>query len=137
MRLPYRRCRKSDHSCLCRFLAHAVMAQFACILTASSMQHHYDQMRTTVTIVTEAEQLLRQAMKHTGQSFKEVLNRAILKGLANETVAADEEPFVVISKPMGLRTGLDPGRLNSLADDLEADAFLALTNQLLSRQADE
>ena len=39
----------------------------------------------------------------------------------------EEEPFVVASRPMGLRPGYDAGRLNSLADDLEADAFLALT----------
>ena len=75
-------------------------------------------MRTTVTLVPEAERLLRDAMKRTGQSFKEVLNQAVLKGLANDCVVADEEPFVVSSRPMGLRSGFDAGRLNSLADDL-------------------
>lgn len=72
-------------------------------------------------------------MKRSGQSFKEVLNQAIVKGLANERVEPDEEPFVVAARPMGLRPGFDAGRLNALADDLEADAFLALTNDLTSR----
>lgn len=85
-------------------------------------------MRTTVTLVPEAELLLRNAMKRTGQSFKQVLNEAILKGLANEPVEPDEEPFVVESRPTGLRPGIDAGRLDSVADDLEADSFLALTN---------
>lgn len=87
-------------------------------------------MRTTVTLVPEAELLLRNAMKRTGQSFKQVLNQAILKGLANEPIEPDEEPFVVESRPMGMRRGFDAGRLNSLAGDLEADSFLALTNDL-------
>ena len=72
-------------------------------------------------------------MKHSGQSFKEVLNQAILKGLANERITPEEEPFVVASRPMGLRPGYDGGRLNSLADDLDADAFLSLTRELLNR----
>lgn len=90
-------------------------------------------MRTTVTLVPEVEALLRNAMKRSGQSFEEVLNQAILRGLANEHVEAEEEPFVVAARPMGLRLGRDAGGLNSLADDLEADAFLALTNDLTSR----
>ena len=44
-------------------------------------------------------------MKRSGQSFNEVLNQAILKGLANERITPEEEPFVVASRPMGLRPG--------------------------------
>lgn len=87
-------------------------------------------MRTTVTLVPEAELLLRNAMKRTGQSFKQVLNQAILKGLANQPIEPEEEPFVVESRPMGIRRGFDAGRLNSLAGDLEADSFLELTTDV-------
>ena len=76
-------------------------------------------------------------MKRSGQSFKEVLNQAILKGLADDAIVPEEEPFVVKSRPMGLRPGYDRGRLNALADDLEADAFLALTKDLLNRREEE
>lgn len=78
-------------------------------------------------------------MKRSGQSFEEVLHQAILKGLAdeNEGVEPNEEPFVVAARPMGLRLGLAAGRLSSLADDLEADAFLALTNDLTSQAEGE
>ena len=94
-------------------------------------------MRTTVTLVPEVEALLRNAMKRSGQSFEEVLNQAILKGLADEYVEPAEEPFVVAARPMGLRPGIDAGRLNALADDLEADAFRALTNDLTTRAEGE
>ena len=94
-------------------------------------------MRTTVTLDPEIEVLLRNAMKRSGQSFEEVLNQAILRGLANERVEPDEEPFVVAACQMGLRPGIDAGRLNALADDLEAAAFLALTNDLTTRAEGE
>ncbi len=76
-------------------------------------------------------------MKRSGQSFEEVLNQAILTGLAHECVEPDEAPFVVAARPMGLRIGLDAGPLNALADDLEAAAFLALTNDLATRDEGE
>ena len=106
-------------------------------LTAKRALHHDASMRTTVTLVPDVERLIRNAMEQSGQSFKEVLNQAILKGLANESLSPDEEPFVVASRPMGLRPGYDAGRLNSLADDLEAEAFLALTKDLLNRTEEE
>ena len=93
-------------------------------------------MRTTVALDPEAERLLRDAMKRTGQSFKQVLNQAVLKGLASDRLVADQEPFVVSSRPMGLRAGFDAGRLNSLADEFKADAFMALTDDLLHRRED-
>jgi hypothetical protein len=34
-----------------------------------------------------------------------------------------EAPFVVRARQMGLRVGLDAGRLNQLADELEAEGF--------------
>ena len=76
-------------------------------------------------------------MNRSGQSLNEVPNQAILKGLANEGVEPEEEPFVVESRPMGLRTGIDRSRINALVDDLEADAFLALTTRLVSRTDSE
>lgn len=57
-----------------------------------------------------------------GQSFKDVLNHAIRRGLADVMDEAVEPPFEVIPRAMGLRAGMDPTRLNALADELEADA---------------
>jgi len=87
-------------------------------------------MRTTVTLDPEAERLLKEAMRRRGQSFKEALNQAVLKGLADLDAGADEEPFVVKGSPMRLLAGHDPGHLNELNDDLEAQAFVDLTVRL-------
>ena len=85
--------------------------------------------RTTVTLDPDVEQLLRDAMQRRRQSFKEALNQAIRNGLV-EGKGAREGRFKTRARPMGLRTGIDPARLNQLADDAEVDAFLALNRKL-------
>ncbi len=80
-------------------------------------------MRTTVTLDPDVVRLLEQAMTARGQSFKEALNHAVRRGLADVVDARPEDPFVVTPRPMGLRTGVDPARLNALADELEIEAF--------------
>ena len=92
-------------------------------------------MRTTVTLDPETERLLREAMRQRGQSFKDALNSAILKGLADLRSDAEDTPFVLPTFPMGLRAGNDPGHLGSLGDDMEVDAFLALSRRLAERDA--
>ena len=87
-------------------------------------------MRTTVTVEPDVEQLLRQAMQQSGQSFKVTLNQAIRKGLADTVVDGEEPPFVVKPKAMGMMAGVDLTRLQVLADDLEIDSFLELTRKL-------
>ncbi len=61
-------------------------------------------MRTTVTFEPETERLLREAMRQRGQSFKEVLNQAVVRGLADLRCGAEEAPFVPRTFPMGLLT---------------------------------
>jgi hypothetical protein len=87
-------------------------------------------MRTTVTLDADTEQLLRQAMQQTGQGFKSMLNQAIRKGLADVVPVPDEPPFVVEAQDMGWRPGIDPTKLQELADDLELEAFLNLNKRL-------
>jgi hypothetical protein len=60
-------------------------------------------MRTTVTLDADVEQLLRAAMQQRRQSFKEALNQAIRSGLSNAGVSAEDAPFVVRARRMGLR----------------------------------
>ncbi|MCY4284218.1 MAG: hypothetical protein OXC65_02620 [Thiotrichales bacterium] len=94
-------------------------------------------MRTTVTLDPEIEHLLREAMRQRGQSFKEVLNRAVVQGLADLRSDAREVLFVPVTCPMGLRAGYDRARLGALADDMEVDAFLDLSRGLSKRIASE
>ena len=87
-------------------------------------------MRTTVTLDPEAERLLKDAMRRHGQSFKQALNQAVVRGLAGLDAGADEVPFEVQAASMGLRSGQDPVALNRLNDDLEAEAFVELSARL-------
>ncbi len=88
-------------------------------------------MRTTVTLDPDVEQLLQDAMHRRRLSFKEALNQAIRTGLSQGAgVSADETPFVVHAQRMGLRAGLDAGRLNQMADELEAEGFDELSRTL-------
>ena len=93
-------------------------------------------MRTTVTLDADVEQLLRDAMHENRQSFKETLNQAIRTGLSrSDGYRPEDAPFVIRARRMGLRAGIDPGRLNELADELEVEAFLELSRGLRRRKA--
>jgi hypothetical protein len=87
-------------------------------------------MRTTVTLDPDVEQLLRDAMQRRRQSFKEALNQAIRSGLAHSASPAQETPFAVHARRMGLRVGIDSARLNQIADELEAEGFQELSRSL-------
>lgn len=90
------------------------------------------EVRTTVTLDPDVEQLLRDAMQQRRQSFKEALNQAIRAGLSGSAaLGVADQPFTLRAQPMGLRAGIDPGRLNQLADELESDAFADLSRRLL------
>jgi hypothetical protein len=93
-------------------------------------------MRTTVTLDADVEQLLRDAMHGNRQSFKETLNQAIRAGLSrSDGYRAEDAPFVIRARRMGLRAGIDAGRLNQLADELEVESFLELSRGLRRRKA--
>lgn len=92
--------------------------------------YHDDLMRTTVTLDPDVEQLLRDAMQKRRQSFKDALNEAVRGGLAGSAPGAREGAFKVRARPLGLRAGVDPARLNQLADDLEVDSFLKVSQKL-------
>lgn len=87
-------------------------------------------MRTTVTLDPDVERLLREEMHRSGQSFKGVLNDAVRRALLSRHTSKKRKPFLVKARAMGLRTGLDSGRLTELADDFEIEAFLKLTKRL-------
>ena len=80
-------------------------------------------MRTTVTLDADVEQLLREAVRKSGKSFKVVLNRAVREGLAKPGEARAAKPFRVKARRMGLRAGIDPGAVNRLLDEVEVDSF--------------
>lgn len=87
-------------------------------------------MRTTVTLEPDVERALKEQMRRHNLTFKQALNDAVRKGLAEETVYQRHNSFVVKARPMGLRPGLDPAKLTDFAADLDVEAFLATTAKL-------
>jgi lipid-binding SYLF domain-containing protein len=94
------------------------------VLTASLPGIKMPDVRTTVTIEPDVERLLKEAVRRSGSSFKDVLNRAIREGLAGSSRTVMAKPFTVRAREMGLRAGIDAGALNRLADELEVEDFL-------------
>ena len=93
-------------------------------------------MKTTVTLDADVEQLLREEMRRQGKGFKETLNDALRRGLGTGGPESEVRPFVVESRPLRLRTGLDPARLGELDDGLEVAEFLRKIARLHERRAD-
>jgi hypothetical protein len=81
-------------------------------------------MRTTLTIDPEIAERLRQEVALGRQSFKAIVNEALRKGLGLEPVKK-AKPYRVKAHSSPLVAGVDPGRLNQLVDDLEAEGFIA------------
>ena len=95
-------------------------------------------MRTTVTLDPDVERLLKTTAHQRGKSFKKVLNDAVRQSLGRKKSPPAKALLPAVS--MGLRVGIDPQRLNQVADDLEAEAFLSATRRLkkaLNKEADD
>lgn len=70
----------------------------------------------------DVEHYIREACHKRKKSFKRVLNDALRESLQPKT----SMPELLAPRSMGLvAPGVDPRRLSDLADDLEAEAFLA------------
>jgi len=79
-------------------------------------------MRTTLTLEDDLARRLKKLARSTGKSFKEIVNAAIRKGLSlGDRPVGDQEPFRVVPRACGFRTGIDPTKLNQLYDDLEIE----------------
>ena len=83
-------------------------------------------MRTTITLDPDVEQLVRDTMQRTRKNFKTTINQALRQALGHSGQAA-ERPFRIRARGLGVRPGIDSGRLNQLADELEVEAFLVTT----------
>jgi hypothetical protein len=72
-------------------------------------------MRTTVTLEMDVEAKIKQEMRRTGKSFKEVVNGLIRRG-AREVAEQKDEPFRLITKDMGQRPGLNYDSIHDLLE---------------------
>jgi hypothetical protein len=81
-------------------------------------------MRTTLTLDPDVVRILEEEVHRTRRPFKQVVNDAIRRGLAPRGRAGAPTAYRLRPHPSSLQPGLDEGRLNQLADELEQDAAL-------------
>ncbi len=78
-------------------------------------------MRTTLTIDDDIAAKLKAEMRHSGKSFKDVLNDVLRRGLTNNT-PAEIPPYRAPARDLGLKPGFDldcTGRLLGRLDELD------------------
>lgn len=80
-------------------------------------------MRTTVTLDSDVERILRDEVHRSRKSFKDVINEAVRTALKPR---AGQLPKLLPPVSMGVMPGIDPASFNNLADELEADAYRRL-----------
>jgi hypothetical protein len=67
---------------------------------------------------------LRDIARRSGETFKEVVNAALRRGLATGAKPQPALPrFEVEPKACGFRSGVDPRKLHQLLDELEMEDF--------------
>ena len=89
-------------------------------------------MRTTVTLDPDVDRMLKEEMRRSGTSFREVLNRAVRRAFA-DSVATQRKPFKLRPRRLSLRSGIDPAMMQHLEEDLEIENFLEKTRKLQKR----
>lgn len=80
--------------------------------------------RTTLTLDEDVAKRLRERARRRGESFKEIVNETLRKGLSTGEKSSPPLPrFVVKPKACGFQSGVDVLRLNQLNDQLETEDF--------------
>lgn len=85
-------------------------------------------MRTTLTLDDQLMRRLKDRMQATGSTFRETVESVLRLGLAAENITSSHQPFQVQARPMGLKAGIDPARLQDFEGDLEVERFLHVTD---------
>lgn len=83
-------------------------------------------MRTTLTLDNDLVRELQRLARQSEQSFKDVVDETLRRGLASRRQKNPESPpppFRVQAKARGFRAGVDIEHLNRLNDELETADF--------------
>ncbi|MEM7385961.1 MAG: DUF2191 domain-containing protein [Verrucomicrobiota bacterium] len=92
-------------------------------MTSSLKSSTFFTMRTTLTLDDDLAGLLKERAEREGKAFRTIVNQVIRAGLSIETGPMVEDPPKVIPHAFGLLPGIDPDKMNHLADDLEVEAY--------------
>jgi len=86
-------------------------------------------MRTTITIKDDLVRRLQDEMRARGTSFRQTLESVLARGLENRPVNSKGKPFRVQARPMVLKAGIDPARLQDVETDCEIEHFQSILRQ--------
>jgi hypothetical protein len=102
-------------------------------LDKRSPEHHDVGMRTTITLDPDVARKLKELCRVRQSSFKETVNQILRRGLAAQELPARGLYFQVQPHAGGFKPGIDPAKLNQLADQLEAADFIAETRRMTEK----
>ncbi|MFA5264435.1 MAG: hypothetical protein WC378_11475 [Opitutaceae bacterium] len=80
-------------------------------------------MRTTLTLDPDVATRLNSEAARTDRSFKSVVNDALRRGLQSRARPAARPAYAVKPLHLAFLPGIDPDKLNDLADELENRAL--------------
>ena len=86
-------------------------------------------MRTTLTIDDDLMAQIEDLQRKKGLSFKGAVNHLLRAGIQFQAQPPKAKPHRTKPRKLGLRSGIDPTKLNQLIDDLEADEFVSAVDQ--------
>jgi hypothetical protein len=76
--------------------------------------------RTTLTLDDDVAEKLRRLAQQRRVPFKRVVNELLRRALSGQDRRRRTEPFRMDTFRSAFRAGVDPGKLNQLSDELEA-----------------
>ncbi len=82
-------------------------------------------MRTTLTIDDDLIAQIEDLQRRKGLSFKGAINYLLRAGIQYQMQPPKPKRHRTKARKLGLRTGIDPTKLNQLLDELEADNFVS------------
>jgi hypothetical protein len=91
-------------------------------------------MRTTMTMDADVALQLKRKLKETKLSQKELLNRALRKGLSQVRVESTKQEFEVEPHSFGLKPEFDRDKMNQLYDQLLVEDYLRQQDRDLARR---
>jgi hypothetical protein len=81
-------------------------------------------MRTTLTIDDDLAERLKRRARELGLPFQDVVNLTLHAGLGGQAKPHRHTAPKTIPHPFGFRPGIDLDKLNQIADELEAEAYV-------------
>jgi len=75
--------------------------------------------RTTLTLDSDVVAKLKDEMRRSGRSLKQVVNELLRLALNTRRKRQPRQPFLVRARPLGLRQGLNYHKISELLEHLE------------------